>query len=59
MKVDRNLYHEIQLRNVQLVELNCKFNEDVKMDMKKRIPINISMNSSSKVISRQAVFYVF
>lgn len=36
MKIDKNLYHEIQLRDVQLVELNCKFNENIKKDTKKR-----------------------
>lgn len=53
MKIDKSLYHEIQLRNVQLVELNCKFNEDIKMDTKKKIPISINTNSSSKVISSE------
>ena len=53
MKIDRSLYHEIQLRNVQLVELNCKFNEVIKKDTKKRIPININMDSSSKIISNK------
>lgn len=51
MKIDKNSYHEIQLKNVQLLELNCKFNEEVKRKPGKNVPVSANIGSSSKVIS--------
>lgn len=51
MKIDKNSYHGIQLKSVQLVELNCKFNEEVKRKPGKNTPVSINISNSSRVIS--------
>ncbi|MBP2032696.1 preprotein translocase subunit SecB [Clostridium algifaecis] len=53
MKLDRTLYHDIQLKNIQMIGINCYLNE--KIDTGKKIntplPLHIELKNESTVIS--------
>ncbi|BAH07320.1 protein-export chaperone SecB [Clostridium kluyveri] len=53
MKLDKTLYHDIQLKNVQMTGINCYLNEKLDADKKAStpLPLNIELKNGSKVIS--------